>query len=105
MSLSEAIYQDRDNQPVNPIGTNIYNAMSAMQKAIRHGDTDIALRACGNILIHQPNALWRRLGVTAFEDIGSTNYFMRNLICCGFSDGNNLLLAVIFVIFEWPLCF
>ena len=45
-----------------------------MQKAIRSGDADIALRAAATLLTHQPNALWRRLGVTAFEDIGIANY-------------------------------
>ena len=74
IDLIEAIQLDREAHPINPIQTNIYNAMSAMQKAIRRGDADIALRAAATLLTHQPNALWRRLGVTAFEDIGIANY-------------------------------
>lgn len=74
IDLTEAIQLDGDTNHLNPIHTNPYNAMSAMQKAIRRGDTGLALRAAATLLTHQPNALWRRLGVTAFEDIGVANY-------------------------------
>ena len=44
--------------------------MSLMQKAIRRGREEIALRAAATLLRDSPDRLWRRCGVTAFEDIG-----------------------------------
>jgi hypothetical protein len=41
-----------------------------MQKAIRRGQEEIALRAAATLLRDSPDRLWRRCGVTAFEDIG-----------------------------------
>ena len=45
-------------------------AMSLMQKAIRRGRKDVALRAAATLLHGSPERLWRRLGCIAFEDIG-----------------------------------
>ncbi len=44
--------------------------MSIMQKAIRRGREDLALRAAASLLRDSPDRLWRRCGVIAFEDIG-----------------------------------
>jgi replication-associated recombination protein RarA len=45
-------------------------AMSLMQKAIRRGHKDLALRAAATLLREAPERLWRRLGCIAFEDFG-----------------------------------
>ncbi|WP_417453891.1 hypothetical protein [Kiloniella sp.] len=67
--LRSLVEQDKASFPFTPYSTNPYNAMSAMQKAIRRGDCAVALRAASALLKINPTALWRRLGVTAFEDI------------------------------------
>ena len=45
-------------------------ASSALQKAIRRGDCITAQRAATNLFNHDKRAIWRRLLVIAFEDIG-----------------------------------
>ncbi len=37
---------------------------------IRRGNEELALRAAMNLMIGGPHAIWRRLGIIAFEDIG-----------------------------------
>ena len=44
--------------------------MSLMQKAIRRGKEDWALRATATLLKITPDRFWRRLCITAYEDIG-----------------------------------
>jgi hypothetical protein len=44
--------------------------MSALQKAIRRGDEELALRAAATLLQLDAPRLWRRLGVIATEDVG-----------------------------------
>jgi replication-associated recombination protein RarA len=41
-----------------------------MQKAIRRGREDLALRVAAALLRDSPERLWRRCGVIAFEDVG-----------------------------------
>src|ERR1700722_11487997 len=53
-----------------PFDISPWLAMSLMQKAIRRGRAAIALRAAATLLRDSPDRLWRRCGVTAFEDIG-----------------------------------
>ena len=48
--------------------------MSAMQKAIRRGESDVALRAAATLFRDAPDRLWRRLGGIAFEDIGCADF-------------------------------
>jgi hypothetical protein len=43
---------------------------SAMQKAVRRGDTEIARRAGHQLLAMDRSRFWRRLAVVALEDIG-----------------------------------
>jgi hypothetical protein len=45
-------------------------AMSLMQKAIRRGRKEVALRAAASLLHGSPERLWRRLSCIAFEDVG-----------------------------------
>ena len=58
---------------VSPLQTNSYIAMSALQKAIRRGESDLALRSAQTLLKASPSALWRRIGIIAHEDIGIAN--------------------------------
>ena len=56
--------------PVEPLPITVWQAMSLLQKAIRRGRTDLALKAAATLLLASPDRLWRRLGTIAFEDIG-----------------------------------
>jgi hypothetical protein len=67
--LAEAVNSGAIFQP-SPIACSPWVAMSLMQKAIRRGREDLALRAAATLLKDSPERLWRRCGVTAFEDIG-----------------------------------
>ena len=44
--------------------------MSLLQKAIRRGHEQLALRAAATLLRISPERLWRRCGCIAFEDVG-----------------------------------
>jgi hypothetical protein len=44
--------------------------MSALQKAIRRGQENLAQRAAATLLSVSPERLWRRCGAIAFEDVG-----------------------------------
>jgi hypothetical protein len=62
--------EQRDQTNFHPLDISPWLAMSLMQKAIRRGEQEIALRAAATLLRDSPDRLWRRCGVTAFEDIG-----------------------------------
>ncbi len=49
---------------------DVYLLTSLLQKAIRRGDIEIARRAGHQLLAMDRTRLWRRLAVTALEDIG-----------------------------------
>jgi hypothetical protein len=59
--------------PPEPLEISSWIAMSAMQKAIRRGRTELALRAAATLLQQSPERLWRRLACIAFEDVGLGN--------------------------------
>ena len=62
---------ERDAPPEpRPLAISSWLAMSVLQKAIRRGREDLALRAAATLLQEAPERLWRRLGVIGFEDIG-----------------------------------
>jgi hypothetical protein len=61
---------ERDNVPeLRPLSTTTWIAMSALQKAIRRGREDLALRAAATLLVNDPDRFWRRC-VIAVEDVG-----------------------------------
>jgi hypothetical protein len=66
--LAEAVGSGSISPP-SPIACSPWVAMSLMQKAIRRGREDLALRAA-SLLRDAPDRLWRRCGVIAFEDVG-----------------------------------
>jgi replication-associated recombination protein RarA len=54
----------------DPLKVSPWIAMSLLQKAIRRGHEQLALRAAATLLRISPERLWRRCGCIAFEDIG-----------------------------------
>jgi replication-associated recombination protein RarA len=61
----------RGEPPIpQPMEGTPWLAMSAMQKAVRRGREDLALRAAATLLRDAPDKLWRRVGCIAFEDVG-----------------------------------
>lgn len=60
------------SQPPSPelLEVSPWIAMSALQKAIRRGQKELALHAAATLLQHSPERLWRRLACVAFEDVG-----------------------------------
>ena len=61
---------DRRVPTAEPLHISPWLAMSAMQKGIRRGDVDLALRAAATLLKSDPAKLWRRLTGVAVEDVG-----------------------------------
>lgn len=60
-----------DLPPPRPfLHADVYVLASAVQKAIRRGDVEIARRAGHQLLAVDRSRLWRRLAVVALEDIG-----------------------------------
>ncbi len=62
-----------EHDPV-PLNIDPWLAMSLLQKAIRRGHVDWAMGAAATLLRSSPDRLWRRLGVTAYEDIGVADF-------------------------------
>ena len=67
--LSVAI-QGFQPPPFYSINGSLWIAASALQKAIRRGRKQTALRAAARLLQVAPDRLWRRLGCISFEDVG-----------------------------------
>ncbi len=65
--LAEAVSSGPVSPP-SPIACSPWVAMSTLQKAIRRGVEDLALRAAATLLRDTPERLWRRSGIIAFED-------------------------------------
>ena len=68
--LSEGLAKEDKPTPPVPLVADRYVALSTLQKSIRRGHQELALRAAMNLMIGGPHAIWRRLGIIAFEDIG-----------------------------------
>jgi len=66
----QPLVSDRKVPTVEPLPVSPWVAMSAMQKSIRRGDVDLALRAAATLLEKDATKLWRRLAGIVFEDIG-----------------------------------
>jgi hypothetical protein len=67
--LTDAISQYQP--PIHsPLQVSPWIAMSLLQKAIRRGHEELALRAAATLLRISPERLWRRCGCIAFEDVG-----------------------------------
>lgn len=69
--LADLLLTHRQDIPkFQPERMSPWIAMSLMQKAIRRGHTELALTGAATLLQNSPDRLWRRLGITAYEDIG-----------------------------------
>ncbi len=79
----QILEQDTNSPSINLLNVSPWLAMSLLQKAIRRGRDDLALRAAKTLLSDSPDRLWRRLGVTAFEDIGVADYETVSLVMAG----------------------
>lgn len=55
---------------VEPMPCDRWLARSAIQKAIRRGEVEVALQALAALLIQHPAGLWRDLVIIALEDVG-----------------------------------
>jgi hypothetical protein len=66
--------RDNDTPHVETLNISPWLAMSLMQKAIRRGREDLALRAATTLLKLSPDRLWRRICITAFEDVGIADF-------------------------------
>ncbi|NBB65872.1 hypothetical protein GVN18_42165 [Pseudomonas sp. ODNR1LW] len=60
----------RETPNIDPLPTDSWIARSVMQKAIRRGMSDLACRAAAQLLLIDQRTLWRRLLITAMEDLG-----------------------------------
>ena len=60
----------RETPTAKPLNSDSFVARSVMQKAIRRGMTGLALSAAANLITTARRVLWRRLLVTALEDLG-----------------------------------
>lgn len=77
---------DRKVPAMEPLLVSPWVAMSAMQKAIRRGNTDLSLRAAATLLKADPAKLWRRLVGIAFEDVGLGSVDTVRLISAAATD-------------------
>jgi hypothetical protein len=60
------------DMPIVPLVASPWIAMSVLQKAIRRGESHLALRAAKSLCENDPKRFWRRMGIMALEEIGST---------------------------------
>ena len=81
--LAEKVRERNDLPSFDPLDISPWLAMSLMQKAIRRGREELALGAAATLLRISPDRLWRRLCVTAYEDIGVANFDAVALVTAG----------------------
>lgn len=63
----------------DPLPCDRWLARSCLQKAIRRGETALALRALANLLSYDPRSVWRHLTTIALEDVGVADM---DLVAC-----------------------
>ena len=56
-----------------PLPIDPWLASSLLQKSIRRGDADMAVRAALTLFRMRPGGIWRRFMVIAFEDVGAAS--------------------------------
>ncbi len=62
---------DYDPPVLHPIEADPWVVSSLLQKSIRRGDVEIAQRAAHTMFMLRGSAIWRRLMIIAYEDIGA----------------------------------
>ena len=87
----------KDHAPETPyLPIDTQTAASLLQKSIRRGRTDFALKAGRRLFDVQPARLWRRLAVALFEDVGLLDRQLAlDLIACAPKRG--------FTAVAWPV--
>ena len=89
-ALDRAIHDRGSDLPrFEPLDISPYVAMSLLQKAIRRDRVDLALGSSARLLDISPERLWRRLAVTAFEDLGVADLDTRRPSPGCFNSGLN----------------
>jgi hypothetical protein len=58
---------------LKPLSIDPWVASSLLQKSIRRGDADLAIRAALTLYRFRRSGIWRRLVVIAFEDVGAAS--------------------------------
>lgn len=76
--LDQAVLKATYKEP-NPAPIDKWLAVSSLHKSIRRGQVDLALCATATLLELDPDYLFRRLPVIAYEDIGIANPILCNL--------------------------
>lgn len=66
----QPLLSDYEVPTVEPLHVSKWVAASVVQKGIRRGNVDLALRAAATLLKSDPAKLWRRLAGIVFEDVG-----------------------------------
>lgn len=79
LSAAPACIQD-------PLPCDRWIARSVLQKAIRRGEAELALRALANLYQHDSYAVWRHLTIICLEDIGIGNIDLLAQIVAAKSD-------------------
>jgi hypothetical protein len=83
-NLADALHEWGDKTPeFAPLNISPWVAMSLMQKAIRRGRKELALGAAATLLEGSSPRLWRRLCVTAYEDVGVADFETVALVTSG----------------------
>lgn len=77
--LAEAT-QGYQPPPFYPLNVSPWVAAAVLQKSIRRGRKQAALRSAARLLQISPEKLWRRLGCVAFEDIGVADTELLSLV-------------------------
>ena len=68
--LARDLIADRETgTSFNPTPFDIHVASSGLQKGIRRGDEETALRSTARLLEDEPARFWRRLLVVSLEDV------------------------------------
>lgn len=64
---------NRERSVVEPLVADPWVANSLLQKSIRRGEVNVAQRAALTFLGHRGPAIWRRMIIIAFEDVGAAS--------------------------------
>src|SRR5665213_614992 len=82
--LAQAISDDcKKHEPPEQLPCSEWVAMSALQKAIRRNEPELALRAAETLFRAAPDRVWRRIGIAAFEDVGVADFETLSLAIAG----------------------
>lgn len=79
-ALREHAWCDELTLPSGLLEHDRWVCASAMQKAVRRGQTNMAIKAGLSLLSLKPDQLWSRLAVTVQEDIGGANITLVGLV-------------------------